>query len=57
MAVRFGDGKSATVKIKNGKFSVRHKYRKARTFTVTVIAKDKLKRVSRTTLKIVIRRP
>ena len=57
VAVRFGDGKSATVKIKNGKFSVRHKYRKARTFTVTVIAKDKLKRVSRTTLKIVIRRP
>lgn len=54
--VRFGDGKSATVRIRNGRFSVRHRFKKAKTFTVTVIAKDQLKRVSRTTGKVVIRR-
>ncbi len=54
--VRFGDGKSATVKITNGKFSVKHKFKKARTFAITVIAKDRLKRVSRTTSKVVIRK-
>ena len=55
-AIRFGDGKRATVTIKNGKFSVKHKFRKAKTFTITVTAKDKLKRSSKTTLKVVIKR-
>ncbi len=55
-AIRFGDGKRATVTIKNGKFSVKHKFKKAKTFTITVTAKDKLKRSSKTTLKVVIKR-
>ena len=56
VAIRFGDGKRATVKIKNGKFIVKHRFKKAKTFTITVTVKDKLKRFSRTTLKIVIKR-
>ena len=55
-SVKFGDGKSATVTIKNGKFSVKHKFKKAKTFTITVTAKDKLKRASKTTIKVVIKK-
>jgi hypothetical protein len=54
--VAFGDGKRATVKLKNGKFSVKHKYKKAKTFTITVTVKDKLRNTSKTTLKVVIKR-
>ncbi len=56
-SVKFGDGKSATVTIRNGKLSVKHKFKKAKTFTITVTAKDKLKRSSKTTLKVVIKKP
>ena len=44
------------MKLTRGKFSVKHKFRKAKTFTVTITVKDKLKNTSRTTLKVVIRR-
>jgi hypothetical protein len=54
--VKFGDGKRATVKLKNGKFSVKHKFKKAKTFTITVTVKDKLRNTSKTTLKIVIKK-
>src|SRR5258706_1294309 len=54
--IKFGDGKSATVKLRSGKFTVRHKFRKAKTFTITVVVKDTLRNTSRTTRKVVIRK-
>jgi hypothetical protein len=55
-AVKFGDGKSATVTIRRGKFSVKHKFKKAKTFTITVTVKDKLRHASKTTIKVVIKK-
>ena len=56
ITVRFGDRTSRTVIVTKGRYSVSHVYRSARRFTITVTAKDRLRRTSRTTRKLVIRR-
>ena len=55
ITVRFGDRKSATVIVRGGKFSVRHKYRSRRTFTITITAKDKGGRATRASKALKIR--
>ncbi len=52
--IRFGDGTSRTVRLKNGTFSARHRFRGTRTYIVQVNARDKLRNLSRTTKRVSI---
>jgi hypothetical protein len=52
--IRFGDGTSRTVKVRNGRFVAGHRFGGTRTYIVTVSARDKLRNLSRTTKRISI---
>jgi hypothetical protein len=54
VTIRFGDGKSKTVTVRRGRYSVKHTYRTAKAFTITVSAKDKRGHTSRTTKALTI---
>ena len=55
VTVRFGDGKSKTVKVKRGRYSVKHTYKSKKAFTIAVSAKDKRGHSSRTTKVLTIK--
>jgi hypothetical protein len=54
--IKFGDGKSASVPVRSGKFSVKHKYRSRKTFTITITAKDATGLTTRVTRKLKIKK-
>jgi hypothetical protein len=57
VTLHFGDSRKVTVHVhKDGSFTVKHRYRRAKTYKATLTAIDKVGHVAHTTAKVRIRR-